>query len=190
LEYQEDRVWLDALRHGNEEAYRFLFKRYYYALYSFACKYLESHDLAEDMVQDVLYELLIDSQKFDSIISLKSYLYTSVRNKCLNAIKRLKVKQKFLAEEGGQEADSFFNRILEEEVYGLLKQAILELPEQTSNVYQLVLLGCDNRDISEKLGLTEDSVKAHRKRGKKLLKERLQNLMAVNPIMFTLVDFL
>ena len=75
-------------------------------------------------------------------------------------------------------------------MYGLLKQAILELPEQTSNVYQLVLLGCDNRDISEKLGLTEDSVKAHRKRGKKLLKERLQNLMAVNPIMFTLVDFL
>lgn len=183
-------MWLEALRHSNEEAYRFLFKRYYYALYSFACKYVDDHDQAEDMVQDVLYELLIDSEKFDSIVSLKSYLYTAVRNKCLSAIRHLKVKQKYIAEGGEEEVDSFFNRMLEEEVYGLLKQAILELPEQTCNVYKLVILGLGNRDISEKLGLSEDSVKAHRKRGKKLLREKLQHLMTINPAVITLLHFL
>lgn len=183
-------MWLEALRRGNEEAYRFLFKRYYYALYSFACKYVDDHDQAEDMVQDVLYELLIDSEKFNSIISLKSYLYTAVRNKCLSAIRHLKVKQKYIAEGVEEEVDSFFNRMLEEEVYGLLKQAILELPEQTCNVYKLVILGFGNRDISEKLGLSEDSVKAHRKRGKKLLREKLQNLMTVHPIVVTLLQLL
>ena len=190
MEYQEDRVWLKALSHSNEEAYCFLFKRYYYALYSFACKYLKDHDLAEDMVQDVLYELLIDTQKFDSIISLKSYLYTSVRNKCLNVIKRFEVKQKYLTEIIGQEPDFFLNRILEEEVYALLKQAILELPEQTCKVYKLVVLGLDNRDIAKELEISEDAVKAHRKRGKKLLKEKLQNLMSINPVLISLMNIL
>lgn len=180
LEQKQENSWLEALYKGEEQAYKALFDHYFFALSSFAAKYLEEREASEDVVQDILYELWENRRRFQSIISLKSYLYQMVRNRCLNVLKHRRVKARYFAEQDiREESDYFLNQILEEEVYLLLKEAINELPEPTRRVYDLTLLGHDNQQIADLLGLTLDAVKARKKRGKQILQDKLKNLYSL-----------
>lgn len=162
---------------GEEEAYKILFTRYYSLLALFACRYLCDRQQAEDTVHDVFLNLYLQKEKFNSIVSLKTYLYNSVKNRCFNILKRRKLQEKYTLEVQKQtDSESFYYHILETETYELLKKAISELHLQTRNVYDLLLSGYDNTEISEKLGISLDAVKAQKKRGKKLLKEKLRGL--------------
>lgn len=184
MEITGKNIWLEELRIGKESAYKALFEKYYFQLSSFACKYVEDQDTAEDIVQDVLYEFWLKKQSFETIISFKSYLYSAVRNRCLDVLRHRKVEIKYLAESTyNEETEFFLNQILEEELYVLLKDAIEALPQQTRDVYELALLGHDNTEIAGHLGLTADAVKSHKKRGKKLLQEKLKNLIYLFPFL-------
>lgn len=166
--------WLHQLEQGNEQAYRILFREYYVRLSSFAYKYLENDIDAEDIVQDVLYELWTKQIRFTTLLNLKSYLYNAIRNRCLDTLRRKKVHDKYLQEQQIKEDYEFFlHQIVEQETYLLLKKAIKMLPDQVRIIYELVLIGLDNQMIAEQLNLSIDSVKSHKKRGKKLLKETL-----------------
>lgn len=71
MEKGEENSWLGALYQGDEKAYKILFDEYFYALSSFAAKYLEDKEVSEDVVQDVLYDFWAHRQRFENIISLK-----------------------------------------------------------------------------------------------------------------------
>ena len=177
---RQEEKWLESLYKGEEQAYKVLFDEYFFALSSFAAKYLGEREVAEDLVQDVLYELWVHRQQFRNVTSLKSYLYQIVRNRCLNVLKHQKVENRYLNIRNWKEESEFFlNQILEEEVYLQLKKAIETLPEQTRQIYELTLLGHDNQEIADMLDLTLDAVKARKRRGKQLLQDKLKNLLYV-----------
>ena len=170
-------IWLKQLSDGTEEAYKLLFDRYYSLLGVFAYRYLNDKQKAEDAIHDVLLGLYQDRERFESITTLKAYLYNAVRNRCLNIIRHEKIKAKYAEESAGVKENAFFqNQILEAEAYEMLEDAISQLPRQTRMVYELVLQGFDNKEIASKLELTEDAVKAHKQRGKRILREKLQGL--------------
>lgn len=173
---QED-IWLKQLSDGTEEAYKLLFDRYYSLLGVFAFRYLNDKQKAEDAVHDVLLGLCQEKGRFENITALKAYLYNSVRNRCLNILRHDKIKAKYAEESAGVAENAFFqNQVLEAEAYELLEEAISQLPRQTQKVYELVLQGYDNKEIVIRTGLTEDAVKAHKQRGKRILREKLQHL--------------
>lgn len=178
MEKEKEYIWFESLCRGEEYAYKELFVRFYFSLSSLACRYLEVKEMAEDVVQDTLYELWVKKLQFATYIELKTYLYRTVRNKCLNILKHEQVKSKYIAESTyKEEYDFFLNQILEEEVYALLKEAIDSLPGQMKRVYELALLGHSNEEIAKILSISVDAVKALKKRGKKILQEKLKYLI-------------
>ncbi|MEG0796773.1 MAG: sigma-70 family RNA polymerase sigma factor [Odoribacter sp.] len=185
MDNQEDKIWLKSLSQGDDSAYKLLFHRYFFSLTSFATKYLNHSEAAEDVVQDVLYNFWFKKIYIENTILLRSFLYISVRNRCFDILRHEKIQDQYIQEENlEKEVEFFLNQMLEEETYILLKKAIHTLPEQTQEVYKLVLLGHNNTEISEMLQLTEDAVKSHRKRGKKILQEKLKNLIYLFPFLF------
>lgn len=176
----EDQKLIEQLNAASEEAYKLLFDRYFYSLSSFTNHYLEDANTSEDVVQDVFFNFWLQKKKFQDIVALKTYLYRSARNKALDLIKHNKVHTRFLtAYSAKEDSDYFIHRLLEEEVYLELRKAVDELPPQTRQVYDLVLLGYDNRQVAQMLDTTVDSVKSHRKRGKQLIREKLKNMMQI-----------
>lgn len=172
-----ERLWLKQLAEGDEKAYRCLFDSYYSSLVMFASKYLQDLNLAEDFVQDVIYDLWDQRQNLSAISSLKNWLFVSVRNRCLNYLEHLKVEQKYVRLHHEAEPDFFLQQLIEEEVYAALKGAIDELPPKIRQVYQGVLAGKTNAEIASDLGISEEAVKAFRKRGKKILRLCLSDLL-------------
>ena len=156
-----EKHWLKLLVEGDEKAYKRLFELYYSSLVMFAAKYLRDTDLAEDLVQDVIYDFWKQRQHLSELSSLKSWLYISVRNRCINYLEHDKVKKKYLQLNGEAEADFFLSQIIEEEVYLALKQAIDILPPKIRTIFYLILERKTNAEIASLLGITEEAVKAY-----------------------------
>lgn len=178
METAQENRWLIALQDGDGQAFRKLFDDYFYPLFSFAFKYVENEGEAEDVVSEVIYELWEKKLHFESILMLKSFLYRSVRNRCLNILKHREIEEKYREQNDWKsESDFFLDQILEEEVYLELRKTIESLPESIRKIYELVLLGYDNQEISVMTGLSSDAIKARKKRGKQLLQEKLKHLV-------------
>lgn len=67
-----------------------LFNQYYERLVLFAESYVGDLETAEDMVQDVFLSLLSRSD-FNEVEYSRSYLYSCVKNGCVDYLRKLKV---------------------------------------------------------------------------------------------------
>ena len=89
---------LRLLNKGNKSGLKDLFDLMYKPLCIFAYKYINSHDVCEDIVQDIFIKFW-ENQSYKNItIKLSSYLYKSVRNSCLNYIRDTKQNEEWLEE--------------------------------------------------------------------------------------------
>ena len=139
-------------------------------------KYVRDKEVAEDIVQDVILELYNRRLLFNSLLALKSFLFLSVKNRALNFLRHRQAQERYLNYK--TEEESFFlNNIIREEVYYHLQKMIGELSEPVRKIYELTLQELSNEEIAEQLGLSVDSVKAHKKRGKQVLKGKLKELL-------------
>ena len=171
-------IWVKQLVAGEEIAYKIFFEEYYQILAHFAFRYVKDIDTAEDIVHDIILDLYSQKRNFDCINKLKSFLYLSIKSRCLNHIRHENAKHHYLQEKTNEQSEEFFlDYIVEEEVYFLMNKAIKELPDKIQSIYQLVLAGKSNEEIAEALSRSLDSVKAYKKRGKQILKEKLKGLM-------------
>lgn len=166
--------------HDMESAARFLFERFYSPLLFFAVRYVEDRSTAKDMVQEVFLGLLESKHRFDSVNNLKAYLYLSVRNRCLKYLRHEMVRKRYSQQALAvhETEQSYLNRMLQEEVYRLLVSEIEALPPQCRKVFELILEGKANPDIAVELGITVETVKSHKKTGKKILHERLKGIIS------------
>ena len=81
-----------------------LYDRFYDELVLWADTILNDMGEAEDLVQDVIYDFWKQRQHLSELSSLKSWLYISVRNRCINYLEHDKVKKKYLQLNGEAEA--------------------------------------------------------------------------------------
>ncbi len=93
-----EQIWLQELGKGEDNAYRELFRLFYARLGNLAFHFVEERAVAEDIVQDILYELWTKKLHFENFISLKVYLYRMVRSRCLDILKHRKVEKKYFQE--------------------------------------------------------------------------------------------
>ena len=109
------------IKRGDRKAFREVFDSYFNALSAFGYKYVSDLPVVEDMVQEAFVSFWEKREDFDHISAVKSFLYTSVRNKCLNHVKHQAVRKKHepaLVYE--LESDQNFSQhVIEEETFNL-----------------------------------------------------------------------
>ena len=163
------------INRGRKGAFRDLFDHYFNPLAAFGYKFVPDTELVEDMVQEAFIACWEKREDFKHINALKSFLYTSVRNKCLNHLKHQAVQRKHensLAYE--LESDhQFANHVIEEETFNLLHTEIRELPRSAREIMMLALNGLKNQEIADELNISLNTVKTQKKIAYSKLKDRL-----------------
>lgn len=81
------------IRAGDERAYAELFDRYYVKLCHYAACLDPSGGSAEEAVQEVLLKIWLRRDRLPAVMLLGNYLYASVRNYCLNEIRRNRLQE-------------------------------------------------------------------------------------------------
>ena len=162
----------DSLLQINERAFKNLFDEFYQALCVFASTYLKNDALAADIVQEGFVKFWIKRDGFDNYFKVKSFLYTMVRNDCLNYIRDHKLRREDLSVL--ESVEFYTDTLVEEEAYRMFYNAVESLPHQTSQVILLSLDGLKNREIAGQLGIAESSVHTLKKIAYKKLREILR----------------
>ena len=159
----------------DKKVFRELFDLHFNALCGFGRKYMND-DSIEDVVQEVFISFWYKKDDFDNLNAVKSYLYKSVRNKCLNAIRDSLVQQK--QNEGKLESEiQFENYVIEEETFNQLYNEIKNLPAASQEIMLLALNGLKNQEIADELDISLNTVKTQKKIAYAKLKKRMSSIM-------------
>ncbi|MEQ8715398.1 MAG: RNA polymerase sigma-70 factor [Cyclobacteriaceae bacterium] len=163
----------------NRNTFQTYFDNHFRPLCAFGYRYLGDTEAVQDQVQSVFISLWDKRENFENEKAVKAFLYTSVRNKCLNHLKHLSVRQKH--EENliyELESTHFFTQhVIEEDTFNLLYQEIESLPSSARKIMLLALKGLKNKEIAETLDISENTVKTQKKIAYAKLKDQLSGAM-------------
>lgn len=179
MTYNSPDKMLAQIRKGDYKVYKQLFEMHYNALCHFACRFIVDKDTVEDLVQEAFISFWDKRKTFENFYAVKSYLYTSVRNNCLNYLQHLDVRKK------NEEAIVYeletgyhiHNHVIEEETFNQLYNEIKNLPKASQEIMLLALNGLRNQEIADKLNISINTVKTQKKLAYAKLKTRLSPIL-------------
>lgn len=154
-----------------------LFKAYYPRLCYFAFQFTGDKDLARDIAQEAFVSYLGQrGQVTPHPVAIKNFLYTTVRNACLNLLRHEKVVEKFAASQSAPPPDdtTVVLTMIRSEVLGEINRVLQTLPEACQVIIRLGYIeGLKNQEIAHQLNISINTVKTQKKRGLHLLRQRL-----------------
>lgn len=177
-----------CLQSGDERAFTIIYERYAHVLYVLAACYLKSRADAEDAVQHVFMRLWESRRDMMISVSLKNFLYTSVKNYVLNFIRdRRSVLMKNL-EMYNRSADTTDPNAEQErdEINAILERAISDIRHAgKQSIVQYRRDGLSNKEIAALLHIPENTVKTYYAQALKALKEHFRKIMIIIALLLT-----
>jgi RNA polymerase sigma-70 factor (ECF subfamily) len=180
LEDQEKKT-VASICNGDKNAFEFVFKAHYQHLCAYANQIVNDLDIAEEIVQEMFYQLW---QKRDSLsikISLKSYLFRAIHNSCLNHLKHNKVKQAYSQQvlyENNDPSNNHYNLDDSTELIGLIRRAVDKLPPERKKVFMMIRYEDRKyKEVAEILGISVKTVENQMGAAMKFLREALKEYM-------------
>ncbi len=160
--YTEKELLLEVAA-GNEQAFRVLFEKYHHLLGAHIFRIIRSHELAEEITQDIFLKLWMSRETLAEIRDIKAYLFTISRNAALNSLKSIARERNVFAKTDWERLETSISLEAEEpNYYGLLDEAIDALPPQQQKVYILSRREhMKYSDISKQLSLSKETVKKY-----------------------------
>ncbi len=152
------------------------FQDYYAPLVNFAYSYLNNRNQAEDLVQDVFTTIWFKRDKLN-IESIKSYLFTSVRNKVTESVRKRTVEQKAINDNAlvtRFNLDHDINDVSERYVLlDKLNNLIRQLPPKCKEAFvKSKINGLSYAHIAEEMDISPRTVENHVAKAIKIISEK------------------
>ena len=170
VEEKEDRFTL--FKQGDERIFRQYYEKYYHALCLWVVRIIKEETRMHDIVQEAFIVLWNSRMIIESELHLKMFLYQVVRNRCFNYLKSKRVEEKYIQE-----------YLQMEEVHRIVAQEIEKLPEEQRKVVYFHMEGKNNFEIAEIMQISVNTVKTHKARARKTLKNKLDNLFIITVLL-------
>lgn len=144
-----------------EQELSFYYEKYYTSMVYYANSIVKNIEEAKDIAQD---SFLAGYKQHDlkcSGTQFKAFLYTSIRCKCIDYLRKVKSRRK-----QHEEVSYLFDiisldsvRIIDSEVIKFVLDEIENLPDRAREVVQLIVIGKDTTFISEKMQISRQTVR-------------------------------
>jgi RNA polymerase sigma-70 factor (ECF subfamily) len=171
----ERQTWLIGLRAGDITAFEQIYKAFFLALWEFAVRRVPT-DVAEDIVQDVLFALWRRREDLHIDDHLGPYLFAAVRSKVIQHLRHERVveaaeRERSDAPFGIGEAPPTPDDDAEfEELQAAVRQALSHLSEQQQTILTLRWTqGMTYDEIATVLGISREAAKKAGARAQKIV---------------------
>ncbi|ASZ13258.1 hypothetical protein CK934_20975 [Chitinophaga sp. MD30] len=152
---------LKGVIENNEQAIHHLFRLYYSSLGYYAQSLVQQQQEAEDIAIDAFLKFLQRKEQFQTLAAVKSFLFTTVKNACIDYLRKEKRHQQAHAEIVHIEQAPAAEDTLE--ITAMVLQSVYEeienLPTQCKLVFKALFYeGKKTNVVAEELGLSPQTV--------------------------------
>jgi len=185
---QNESEILHLISEGNELAFRKIFDHYSSRLYNYSFRITDDEELSEEIVMDTFLKVWCNRQSLNEIIHFDSYLYTLVKNRAFNAIKRRAHEAVIISKlslNHSEYQDTTEETVIYNEYQHILSQAVNQLPPQQRIVFSMSRdEGMKYEEIANHLNLSKNTVKAHLKKALSTLRMVFSNYLVLSFYIF------
>lgn len=166
----------ERLVSGDIAGFRAFMKLYFPVICSFAERFVADNALAKDIAQETFIKIWHQHTSFESLNSLKKFMYVTARNNCLNVI-----RDKQRADERSkqytrlkEEDDRFtLDEMMYSELLVAVREAVEALPPKMKEIFILGYIeGLGNQEIADRLQISQQTVRNQKTRALQHLKVR------------------
>ena len=172
--------------HDDEVAFRYLFEHYYPSLCLFAKRFIDDRETREDIVQEVFFRLWDKRKQITVMSSAQNYLLTSVRNLCLNYLRRQETQQSFEKSLFDQPEDEEGDRLIQlRELEELLAQTLALMPPEYRLAFELNRMeGKSLDEVAQQMGVSTRTVERYWDKALALLHTELKDYLPLFLFLF------
>lgn len=183
MSIENQNITFQNIQNGDKYAFEILFNAYYQHLCNFAFQFMKEQAASEEVVQEVFYKLWEKRQELNIRSSIKSYLFSSVRNSSLNQLKHLEVRDNFKSY-NEQQIHYFENQdydiLVSNELNSKIENSISKLPEERQRVFKLSRYeGKKYKEIADELGISIKTVEGQMSKALKFMRDELSEYLPI-----------
>jgi RNA polymerase sigma-70 factor (ECF subfamily) len=171
----------DIIRFLDKATFELLFRSEFRGLCVFAMQYTKDRDSAREITQDSFISLWEKRESIDLSKPVKTYLTTTVRNKCLNWLRDNKKFNREILDIEGLLSDSPYHqpdRLVESEIRNAIEEAIGELPEKCREIFKLNRQeNLKYQEIADRLEISIKTVETQMSKALQHMRERLKEYL-------------
>ena len=155
-----------------------IFRKYYAILCNYAYKIVKDMDEAEEIIQDLFFNIWEKRHTINIESSVKSYLYRSTYNRCMLLLRHESVKhkyEKYLRDQDRNTEYDISDEINARELAGVIDKTLEELPERSRKIFSLSRFdGLKYHEIAKKLSLSVKTIEANMGKALKLFRKNIK----------------
>ncbi len=173
---------------GNSKAFESFYRLEYKKAVFYTNQYLHNYEMSEDLVQDAFVAIWTNRESLDPEYPVQPYLYSVIRNKAINLLKRLtvdsKVKDEILRREYqaslGALSDHSAEVVVLSQLNDQIAKAFSELPAKFSDSFvDSRINGLTYKEIADKEGISVKVVEYHITQALKFFREKLKDFLVL-----------
>lgn len=165
--------------HDDEQAFKVLFVEFYPSLCVFAMRFVDGEEAARDIVQDVFFNVWKGRKSMFVTSSFRNFLITSVRNQCVDYLRRQKLEHQFMEKgrlTGIQTSPEEMYTLKELEV--VLNKALAKLPDNVREAFEMNRFkGMTYNAIAEEMEVSPKTIEAYMSKALKILRVELSDYL-------------
>jgi len=166
----------EKFKRGDKYVYKNMFDQYFLALKGFSKRFVEDEAVCDDIVQDAFIGLYNKRSEIQDLKAVKSYLYTGVRNGCLNHLRNNMIKGEHHHAIKELSSPWYSENFIVEEVHAELYKAIKDLTDKQREIVLMSMNGLSNPEIAEELDVSINTIKTLKKRAYIELRTKLKGI--------------
>jgi RNA polymerase sigma-70 factor (ECF subfamily) len=172
----------------NKQEFEQIFKLHFATLVNFARSFLHDEDNSKEIVQDVFIRLWEKRQEMNPEKSIKSYLYTSVRNRSFNFIRdNKKFQNEYLDIENALDSEFAVEIAEENDIESKVQAALEKLPPKCRQIFEMSRFEEKKyRIIAEELNISQKTVEAQMSKALRILRVELKDYMMILLLLYGL----
>ncbi|MCT4644233.1 MAG: RNA polymerase sigma-70 factor [Carboxylicivirga sp.] len=176
------------LSEGKKNALKQIYDEFYQMLFSLSYQYVNDYEEAREAVQNAFVKLWENRDLMKESTNLKNFLYTIVKNNSLNYLKKQEIIMRSNEDLKWMEMHYHYESMMRlgndefefDELRKQVEDAIERLPEQCRLVFKMSRFDdLRNKEIAEKLNVSEKTVEAHITKALKSLRKDLSPYMSI-----------
>lgn len=183
-----DNHLIPFIKKGDKAAFDTVYLNYFKRLHQYATNFIKNQDDAEEIIQNVFCRIWEKRTQLDAGGYLKSFLYRSVHNECLNYLKHENVRSTFKIHHNQTSVNEqdLSKEILAVELEKQIHLAINELPTQCRIIFQMSRLEqLKYNEIAKELNLSVKTVENQMGKALKTLRLKLVDFLPLILIYLT-----